>query len=112
MHVLKRRTQRNERGQHEGSGFHGIGDIRLDEVPEPTIQGPTGAIVRITASAICGTGLPGGAAGLGERRRSSRRTRDAVPRLKAESPVRLCAHGSISMNRPPILRHRKHGSER
>jgi threonine dehydrogenase-like Zn-dependent dehydrogenase len=37
--------------------FHGVGDIRLDEVPEPIIQSPTDAIVRITASAICGTDL-------------------------------------------------------
>ena len=37
--------------------FHGVGDIRLDDVPEPTIQEPTDAIVRITASAICGTDL-------------------------------------------------------
>ncbi len=37
--------------------FHGIGDIRLDDVPEPKIEQPTDAIVRITASAICGTDL-------------------------------------------------------
>ncbi len=37
--------------------FHGIGDIRLDNVPEPKIQKPTDAIVRLTASAICGTDL-------------------------------------------------------
>ena len=37
--------------------FHGIGDIRLDNVPEPKIQDSTDAIVRITASAICGTDL-------------------------------------------------------
>jgi threonine dehydrogenase-like Zn-dependent dehydrogenase len=37
--------------------FHGVGDIRLEEVPEPRIQEPTDAIVRITASAICGTDL-------------------------------------------------------
>ena len=37
--------------------FHGIGDIRLDEVPDPTIEDPTDAIVRITTSAICGTDL-------------------------------------------------------
>ncbi|VEF11566.1 Zinc-containing alcohol dehydrogenase superfamily protein [Pseudomonas fluorescens] len=37
--------------------FHAVGDIRLDEVPEPTLQAPTDAIVRITASAICGTDL-------------------------------------------------------
>lgn len=37
--------------------FHDIGDIRLEEVPEPQIQDPTDAIVRITHSAICGTDL-------------------------------------------------------
>src|SRR2546423_1735327 len=37
--------------------FHGIGDIRLDEVTEPQIQEPTDAIVRLTSSAICGTDL-------------------------------------------------------
>ena len=37
--------------------FHGVGDIRLDDVPEPEIQEPTDAIVRLTSSAICGTDL-------------------------------------------------------
>lgn len=37
--------------------FHDIGDIRLDDVLEPAIQEPTDAIIRITASAICGTDL-------------------------------------------------------
>lgn len=31
--------------------FHGIGDIRLDDMPEPTIQEPTDAIVRLIANA-------------------------------------------------------------
>ncbi|HLU27679.1 MAG TPA: zinc-dependent alcohol dehydrogenase [Glycomyces sp.] len=37
--------------------WHGTGDIRLDEVPDPKILEPTDAIVRITRSAICGTDL-------------------------------------------------------
>ncbi len=37
--------------------FHGVGDIRLDDVPEPKIKDPLDAIVRLTASAICGTDL-------------------------------------------------------
>jgi threonine dehydrogenase-like Zn-dependent dehydrogenase len=37
--------------------FHNVGDIRLDEVPEPKLEAPTDAIVRLTASAICGTDL-------------------------------------------------------
>ena len=37
--------------------WHGIGDIRLDEVPDPTVEAPTDAVIRLTASAICGTDL-------------------------------------------------------
>jgi len=37
--------------------FHGVGDIRLEDVPEPRLEQPTDAIVRLTASAICGTDL-------------------------------------------------------
>ncbi len=37
--------------------WHGIGDIRLDDVPKPKIQDPEDAVVRLTASAICGTDL-------------------------------------------------------
>lgn len=37
--------------------WHGVGDIRVDEVPDPQIQDPNDAIVRLTTSAICGTDL-------------------------------------------------------
>src|SRR5919199_322027 len=37
--------------------FHGIGNVALDDVPDPSIQDPNDAIVRLTASAICGTDL-------------------------------------------------------
>lgn len=37
--------------------FHGIGDIRLDDVKEPKIEQSTDAVIRITTSAICGTDL-------------------------------------------------------
>lgn len=37
--------------------FHEVGDIRMEDVPEPTIKKPTDAVIRITASAICGTDL-------------------------------------------------------
>jgi threonine dehydrogenase-like Zn-dependent dehydrogenase len=37
--------------------WHGIGDIRLDDVPKPRIEQPTDAVIRLTASAICGTDL-------------------------------------------------------
>ena len=37
--------------------YRGIGDARLERVSDPRIQNPEDAIVRITASAICGTDL-------------------------------------------------------
>lgn len=37
--------------------FHGVGDIRLETVRDPRIKAPTDALIRITASAICGTDL-------------------------------------------------------
>src|SRR5256885_1771769 len=37
--------------------WHGVGDIRFGEAPDPKIEAATDAIVRITTSAICGTDL-------------------------------------------------------
>ena len=37
--------------------YHGIGDMRLDNIKEPSIKHHFDAIVRLTASAICGTDL-------------------------------------------------------
>jgi threonine dehydrogenase-like Zn-dependent dehydrogenase len=37
--------------------WHGKRDVRVDDVPEPTIEEPTDAIVRVTSSGICGSDL-------------------------------------------------------
>jgi threonine dehydrogenase-like Zn-dependent dehydrogenase len=37
--------------------FHGKRDVRVDEVPDPEIEQPTDAVVRITSTAICGSDL-------------------------------------------------------
>lgn len=37
--------------------FHGVGDIRLEEVNKPSIEDSFDAIVKITTIAICGTDL-------------------------------------------------------
>jgi len=37
--------------------YRGVGNVALEDVPEPKIQKPTDAIIRITSSAICGTDL-------------------------------------------------------
>ena len=37
--------------------WHGTGDVRIDNVPDPKIQDPRDAIVRITRSGICGSDL-------------------------------------------------------
>ena len=37
--------------------WQGIEDVRVEEVPDPRIQQPTDAIVRVTSTAICGSDL-------------------------------------------------------
>jgi threonine dehydrogenase-like Zn-dependent dehydrogenase len=37
--------------------WHGRSSIKCEEVPDPTIEAPTDAIVRITSTAICGSDL-------------------------------------------------------
>ncbi|HWF36347.1 MAG TPA: zinc-dependent alcohol dehydrogenase [Solirubrobacteraceae bacterium] len=37
--------------------YHGKRDVRVDTVPDPAIEEPTDAIVRITSSGICGSDL-------------------------------------------------------
>lgn len=37
--------------------WNGVGDISIEEVPDPQLKEPTDAIVEITTSAICGTDL-------------------------------------------------------
>ncbi len=37
--------------------WHGKRDVQVDEVPDPRIEEPTDAIVRITSTAICGSDL-------------------------------------------------------
>jgi threonine dehydrogenase-like Zn-dependent dehydrogenase len=37
--------------------WHGKGDVRVDTVADPKIQDPRDVIVRITATAICGSDL-------------------------------------------------------
>jgi threonine dehydrogenase-like Zn-dependent dehydrogenase len=37
--------------------WHGKRDVRVDEVPDPTIQEPTDAIIKVTSSGICGSDL-------------------------------------------------------
>jgi threonine dehydrogenase-like Zn-dependent dehydrogenase len=37
--------------------WHGKRDVRVDTVPDPTIQAPTDVVVRITSTGICGSDL-------------------------------------------------------
>jgi threonine dehydrogenase-like Zn-dependent dehydrogenase len=37
--------------------WHGTEDVRVDVVPDPSVQEPTDAIVRVTSSGICGSDL-------------------------------------------------------
>src|SRR5436305_8521440 len=60
--------------------FRGVGDIGLEEVPEPAIEDPHDAVVRLTASAICGTDLHfvRGAGPVGQFAIEAARRRDAA----------------------------------
>jgi threonine dehydrogenase-like Zn-dependent dehydrogenase len=42
-----------------GTILHGPGDVRCEEVPEPKILHPTDAIIRLSASSICGSDADG-----------------------------------------------------
>ncbi|MGF0169617.1 zinc-binding dehydrogenase [Streptomyces sp. Marseille-Q5077] len=37
--------------------MYGAGDVRVENVPDPELQSPTDAVVRVTASCICGSDL-------------------------------------------------------
>lgn len=37
--------------------YHGKRDVRVEEVPDPTIEHPTDAIIKVTSSGICGSDL-------------------------------------------------------
>jgi threonine dehydrogenase-like Zn-dependent dehydrogenase len=41
----------------KASVYYGKGDIRIEKVPDPEIQDPTDAVVRITHACICGSDL-------------------------------------------------------
>ncbi len=40
-----------------GTVLYGPGDIRLEQRPDPTIVEPTDAIIRLSATCICGSDL-------------------------------------------------------
>lgn len=37
--------------------WHGVHDVRVDNVPDPTIEHPTDAIIKVTSTGICGSDL-------------------------------------------------------
>ena len=37
--------------------MYGAGDVRVEEVPDPTISEPTDALVRVTYACVCGSDL-------------------------------------------------------
>lgn len=37
--------------------WHGVHDVRVDTVPDPTIKHPTDAIIKVTSTGICGSDL-------------------------------------------------------
>jgi threonine dehydrogenase-like Zn-dependent dehydrogenase len=35
--------------------WHGRRDVRVEAVPDPCLEGPTGAIIRVTSRGLCGS---------------------------------------------------------
>jgi threonine dehydrogenase-like Zn-dependent dehydrogenase len=48
---------RLEKSNVKALAWHGKGDIRCEEVPDPKIEHPRDAIIKVTACAICGSDL-------------------------------------------------------
>ena len=49
--------QRREGRSVRAVTWHGKRDVRVDEVPDPTIEEPTDAIIRVTSTGLCGSDL-------------------------------------------------------
>jgi threonine dehydrogenase-like Zn-dependent dehydrogenase len=41
----------------KGVRWYGKPNVRVDDVPEPTVLNPRDAIIRVTSTAICGSDL-------------------------------------------------------
>jgi hypothetical protein len=54
--VQEKLIPRTGAGSMRATVFHGIGDIRVEEVPRP-MAGPGEAVIRVTMTTICGTDL-------------------------------------------------------
>ncbi|WP_152190950.1 zinc-dependent alcohol dehydrogenase family protein [Georgenia satyanarayanai] len=40
-----------------GAVLHGAGDVRVEDLPMPTVQEPTDAVIRLAAACVCGSDL-------------------------------------------------------
>jgi threonine dehydrogenase-like Zn-dependent dehydrogenase len=45
------------RSEMKALAWHGTHDVRIDNVPDPTIEEPTDAIIRVTSTGLCGSDL-------------------------------------------------------
>jgi len=46
-----------EEGTMKALTWHGTRDVRIENVPDPTIKEPTDAIIKITSTGLCGSDL-------------------------------------------------------
>ena len=68
--------------------MYGAGDVRVENVPDPTLQQPTDALVRVVRACVCGSDLhpyhsmPASAEGLRWATSSSASSRRPAPRSR------------------------------
>jgi threonine dehydrogenase-like Zn-dependent dehydrogenase len=53
----KQRRTGEEEDAMKATVMHGAGDVRVEQVPDPKIEAPTDAILRVTRACICGSDL-------------------------------------------------------
>ena len=80
--------------------IYGAGDVRVEDVPDPTLQEPTDAVVRVLRSCICGSDLwpygsmPASERGPADRARVPRR-RGGRRRRGVRAQGRRCRGGAV-----------------
>jgi threonine dehydrogenase-like Zn-dependent dehydrogenase len=53
----KEKREQEEEKHMRATVYHGPGDMRIDQVPDPIIEAPTDVVARMTHAGICGSDL-------------------------------------------------------
>lgn len=77
-----------------GTVMYSAGDVRIEDVADPTIQEPTDAVIRVTRACICGSDLW------------------PYQSLKPEDGARVMGHEASATRRCPARSRKRYASRR